>query len=59
MDKESQSRNQRETRWQVIFFDFEDGGDIFLGIVSSVSTEYTASFLRRQYSSSDNDLFCL
>jgi hypothetical protein len=52
--KISRARNQRERRWQAqlcLFFDPEDGGDMFLRNVSWLSTDYTALYLRRWYSS--------
>jgi hypothetical protein len=49
---------QRASRWHILahwfaeqFFDPEDGGDTFLRNVGYKSTDYTASYPRRRYSS--------
>jgi hypothetical protein len=46
----SRTRNQHESRWQAelgLFFDPEDGGDMFLRNVGCNSTDYTVSYPRR------------
>jgi hypothetical protein len=48
----SRARNQGESRWQAVscldlFFHSEDGGDMFLRNVGSLSTDYTAVYSRR------------
>jgi hypothetical protein len=45
------SKNQQVSRWWNYFFDPKDGGDIFFRNVGCNSTDYTASYPRRWYSS--------
>jgi hypothetical protein len=61
VEKISHGRNQRESTFcfatcfhagffHGLFFDPEDGGDIFLLNVGWLATDYTASYPRRWYS---------